>query len=85
MTTTTLRYNGKAFIYAPTGLMVQEDEGLSHRDAKEPQLQLAASDAGLSVYERAEKLNGRLAMLGIVALVATEDLLHQGLLQALGL
>ena len=33
---------------------------------------------------KAERLNGRLAMLGFVALVATEDLLHQGLLQTLG-
>ena len=33
---------------------------------------------------KAERLNGRLAMLGFVALIATEDLLHQGLLQSLG-
>ena len=33
---------------------------------------------------KAERMNGRLAMLGFVALIATEDLLHQSLLQTLG-
>ena len=85
MTTTTLRYNGKAFIYAPVGLMTHDEEGQSNFYTKEPQKERPARDAGRGFYERAEKLNGRFAMLGIVALVATEDLLHQGLLQALGL
>jgi hypothetical protein len=33
---------------------------------------------------KAERLNGRLAMLGFEALIATQDLLNQGLLQTFG-
>ena len=46
---------------------------------------LAAEQIRSERLVKAERLNGRLAMLGFVALVATEDLLHQGLLQAFGL
>ena len=46
---------------------------------------LAAKQIRHEHWIKAERLNGRLAMLGFAALVATEDLLHQGLFQALGL
>ena len=45
---------------------------------------LAAEQIRCERFVKAERLNGRLAMLGFVALIATEDLLHQGLLQSLG-
>ena len=45
---------------------------------------LAAEQIRFERLVKAERLNGRLAMLGFVALIATEDLLQQGLLQALG-
>ena len=41
---------------------------------------LAAEQIRREQLVKAERLNGRLAMLGFVALIATEDLLHQGLL-----
>ena len=46
---------------------------------------LAAAQIRRERLAQAERLNGRLAMLGFVALIMTEAALHQGLLQALGL
>lgn len=48
-------------------------------------MQLTSPEAGWGFHERAERLNGRLAMLGFVAAIATELLTGEGLLQAIGL
>ena len=85
MTTTTLRYNGRAFIYAPTGLVTTDGEEHGNEYAKEPRMELAAPDSGWGFHERAEKLNGRLAMIGFVASIATELISGDGLLRTLGL
>ena len=85
MTTTTLRYNGRAFIYAPTSILARDGEGHGNVYAKEPRMELAAPDSGWGFHERAEKLNGRLAMIGVGAAIATELISGDGLLRTLGL
>ena len=47
--------------------------------------ELAAAQMRCERMARAELLNGRLAMVGFVALIGAEALLHQGLLTALGI
>ena len=49
MTTTTLRYNGRAFIYAPTSLVARDFEGHGNVYAKEPRMELAGPDWALTL------------------------------------
>ena len=76
MTTSTL--------HTPAGLVTRDGEGHGNVYAKELRMELAAADAGWGLHERAEKLNGRLAMIGLAA-IATELISGQGLLRTIGL
>ena len=76
MTTTTLRYNGRAFIYAPTNRVFRDAERDANVYAKEPRMELATADSGWGFHKRAEQLNGRLAMIGVVA-ATSHDQAHR--------
>ena len=77
MTATTLQ--------VPTGLVTHDLEGHDNVYPKEPQMELAGPNAGWGFHARAEKLNGRLAMLGFIAAIATELISGEGLLHTIGL
>ena len=79
MTTTTFP------IQQPAGLVTHDLEGHDNIYAKEPQMTMAAADAGWGFHDRAEKLNGRLAMVGFLAALVTELATGEGLLHAIGL
>ncbi len=49
-----------------------EDGGRLNAFAREPRMLVVDADQGWGFHERAEKLNGRMAMVGFVALLATE-------------
>ena len=48
-----------------------EDGGRLNAFASEPRMQVVEAEQGWGFHERAEKLNGRMAMLGFIALLAT--------------
>ena len=77
MTATTLQ--------VPTGLVTHDLEGHDNVYPKEPHMELAGPDAGWGFHARAEQLNGRLAMLGFIAAIATELISGEGLLHTIGL
>ena len=85
MTTTTLRYNGRAFIYAPTSLVTTDSEEHGNEYAKEPRLELTTPDVRWGFRDRTEKLIGRLAMIGFVSATATELISGEGWLRTIGL
>ena len=77
MTATTLQ--------APNGLVTHDLEGHDNVYAREPEMELAGPEAGWGFHKRAELLNGRLAMLGFMAAIATELISGEGLLRTIGL
>jgi len=49
-----------------------EDGGRLNAFATEPRMEVVSAESGWGFHERAERLNGRFAMIGFVALLITE-------------
>lgn len=49
-----------------------EEGGRLNAFAKEPRMEVVSPERGWGFHERAERLNGRFAMIGFVALIITE-------------
>lgn len=65
--------SSKATIRGAT--VTTEDGGRLNAFAAEPRMQVVSPEDGWGFHERAEKLNGRMAMLGFIALLVTENML----------
>ena len=65
--------------------VTEEDGGRLNAFASEPRMLVVDADNGWGFHDRAEKLNGRLAMLGFVIGLGTELLTGQGILSQIGL
>ena len=52
--------------------VTMEDGGRLNAFATEPRMEVVEAEQGWGFHDRAEKLNGRMAMLGFISLLASE-------------
>ena len=86
MTTTKLRYNGRAFIYAPTSLVARDGERQINVNGKEPHMELNWAQLMRDGNSQASrKQNGQLAMVRFLAATAIELINGENLLRTIRL